>query len=70
MTSSNPKLNNAEDAIKEAYEAGKDKKENGANEINCNFRHFSTPEKTKAWEQGANGEPLEIKIITISSNAL
>lgn len=36
----------------DAYEAGKDSVINGANTENCNFRIFSTPEKTKAWERG------------------
>mgnify|MGYP001596124897 CR=1 FL=1 len=31
---------------------------NGADEINCNFRHFATKEQTKAWEQGAAGKKL------------
>ena len=39
--------------LKHAYEMGKDKAKNGANETNCNFAIFSTPEKTKAWEKGA-----------------
>lgn len=45
--------------LKEAYEAGKDCKANGANTTNCNFRHFATPEQTKAWELGKMG--LEFK---------
>ena len=38
--------------LKEAYKAGYDCGKNGANTVNCNFRYFSSPEKTKAWEQG------------------
>lgn len=38
-----------------AYELGLDKAKNGANEVNCNFRIFSKPEFTKAWERGASG---------------
>lgn len=45
-----------EKEIKKAYEAGKDKRKNGANENNCNFRYFSTPRQTKAWEQGVMGK--------------
>ena len=55
-----------EEEIREAYEAGLDKHKNGANEINCNFRHFATKEQTKAWEQGAAGKKLEIKVIEIN----
>ena len=40
---------------KKAYEAGKDCALNGANQENCDFRIFSSPEKTKAWENGKNG---------------
>jgi len=44
----------------QGYDCGK----NGANDNNCHFGLFSTPEKTKAWENGkkeaerqkANGE--------------
>jgi len=36
----------------EAFSMGVDCEKNGANEINCNFRLFSTQEKTKAWERG------------------
>jgi len=35
-----------------AYEMGKSCAENGANLINCHFNIFSSPEKTKAWEEG------------------
>lgn len=34
------------------YKAGYDCEMHGANVINCNFRLFATPEKTKDWEQG------------------
>ena len=44
---------------KHAYLMGKDCAKNGANEVNCSFRIFSTPEKTKAWEKGRN-EPKQI----------
>lgn len=36
----------------EAYQRGYDKGKNGANDYNCSFRIFSTPENTKAWEEG------------------
>jgi len=35
-----------------AYQMGMDCAKNGANETNCHFRLFSSPEMTKAWEQG------------------
>ena len=38
--------------IKYAYDMGKDCALKGANTTNCHFSIFSTPEKTKAWEQG------------------
>lgn len=34
------------------YEAGYDAGENGASIKNCHFGFFSTPERTKEWEQG------------------
>lgn len=37
---------------KYAYEMGVDCAVNGANETNCHFSIFSSPENTKAWEQG------------------
>ncbi len=36
----------------EAYDLGINRVKEGANEVNCNFTIFSTPEKTKAWEKG------------------
>lgn len=35
-----------------AYDKGYDCGVNGANEDNCHFAIFSTPENTKAWEEG------------------
>lgn len=35
-----------------AYEKGYDCGLNGANMDNCHFAIFSTPENTRAWEQG------------------
>jgi len=35
-----------------AYKMGYDCGLNGANETNCNFGIFSTPENTKLWEEG------------------
>ncbi len=37
---------------REAYDWGKDCAINGANKVNCNFKIFSSPELTKAWESG------------------
>lgn len=37
---------------KEAYKRGEDYFFNGANDYNCRFSIFATPENTKAWEQG------------------
>lgn len=37
---------------KEAYALGYSCGMNGANTTNCNFRAFSTPENTRAWERG------------------
>jgi len=36
----------------EAYNLGYDCGINGPNLTNCNFKIFSTPENTKAWERG------------------
>lgn len=42
-----------------AYRMGVDCARNGANETNCNFAIFSTPENTAAWERGKrDGETL------------
>jgi hypothetical protein len=35
-----------------ARELGRDCGKNGPNTTNCDFRIFSTPENTRAWEQG------------------
>jgi len=35
-----------------AYKMGMDCAINGANDENCHFSVFSTPENTKAWERG------------------
>ena len=42
---------------KYAYEMGKDCKLNGANEKNCNFKIFSSPSMTRAWELGNKRSP-------------
>lgn len=34
------------------YEAGYDAEENGSSVRNCHFGFFSTPERTKEWEDG------------------
>lgn len=36
----------------EAYMLGVDCGLHGANLVNCNFKIFSSPENTKAWERG------------------
>lgn len=36
----------------EAYAMGVDCGLHGANLVNCNFKIFSSPENTKAWERG------------------
>lgn len=35
-----------------AYNMGYDCGKNGSNEKNCDFKIFSNPENTKAWERG------------------
>lgn len=35
-----------------AYKMGLDCAKNGANEKNCHFSIFSSPENTRAWEKG------------------
>ena len=52
-----------EQEILEAYQAGQDKLRNGANEENCNFRFFSSHQKTKAWEFGAEGKSFSLEDI-------
>lgn len=39
-------------ALEDAYNRGYDCGENRANTWNSNFKVFSTPEKTAAWEEG------------------
>ncbi len=41
---------------KYAFDMGVDCARNGANEKNCHFSIFSTPENTKAWEKGKKDE--------------
>ena len=57
-----------EKELQNAYEMGKDNAINGSNETNCDFRIFSSPEKTKEWERGRDeilppnpNQPLSIK---------
>lgn len=38
--------------VPEAYQRGYSCGKNGANDYNSNYRIFSTPENTKAWEEG------------------
>ena len=42
------------------YKAGYDASLNGANEVNCDFRLFNTPKKTREWEKG-NEDGLKAK---------
>ena len=47
----------------EEYIQGFDAGRYGANEKNCNFRLFSTPEKTREWEKGNKQGLKQKKII-------
>ena len=38
--------------LQECYLMGQDYANNGANEINCDYRLFWSPEATRAWERG------------------
>ena len=38
--------------LQQCYDRGYDCGLHGANETNCSFRIFSTPERTRAWEAG------------------
>lgn len=41
-------------ALQEAYDSGVDCAKNGANTKNCNFIIFSSPEMSKAWQEGSD----------------
>ncbi len=56
-----------ENELREAYDAGVDKAENGANLQNCSFRHFSTRQKKKAWEFGVDGRTFDVVSILKAS---
>jgi hypothetical protein len=43
------------------YDSGK----NGANLTNCDFRIFSTGERTRAWERGNEKAQQEIKLAAV-----
>lgn len=58
-------MKHSEEKIRAAYRAGLDRFKRGANEENCNFGHFATPEQTRAWELGAAGKKLNITITEI-----
>lgn len=46
-------------ALNRAFIAGRDCGLRGANETNCHYRHFATPELTAEWERGKiEGERL------------
>ena len=53
--------------LKEAYQAGKDKKKNGANEKNCHFSFFATKAQMKAWEAGDKGKKFDLESILLNS---
>ena len=52
-----------ESELREAYEAGLSKHNYGADSDNCNFRHFTTKAKMKAWERGEKGLPFNLNRI-------
>lgn len=47
---------------KRAFEAGYDAAVHGSNTINCHFRHFRSPELTRAWEKGRDAGNHERKL--------
>ncbi len=51
----------ADQVLEEAFRAGIDYARHGANEQNCYFGLFSSPEKTKAWEDGSNLSVTELR---------
>ena len=53
--------------IEHAYKMGQDCAKNGDNADNCNFAIFSTPENTKAWEQGKKDGDAEIIATEVDS---
>lgn len=59
--------NEHEETLREAYLAGLDKLNHGANTKNCHFGLFNTKERTKAWELGAHGLPFDYKSIVKSA---
>ena len=46
-----------------AFDYGVNYAKNGANEVNCNFRIFSKPEFTKAWETGRDSISKEFLFV-------
>ena len=44
------------------YEAGQDYAINGANEENCHFSHFATPEGKREWERGRDETRKTLKL--------
>lgn len=45
----------------DAYKMGYDCGMNGANQINCNFRIFGSPESTREWERGKEQAEIDKK---------
>lgn len=60
-------IEDKEKELREAYAAGLSKHNHGANDDNCNFRHFSSRPKMKAWERGAAGLPFNLKQILVDA---
>jgi hypothetical protein len=60
-------MNDKEKELKMAWLNGKDKRERGANALNCHFSIFSSPQKTKAWEFGEQGKPFNLKAILLAA---
>lgn len=56
-----------EQELREAYSAGLSKLNHGANDENCNFRHFTSRAKTRAWEKGVAGQPFNLEEILLES---
>lgn len=60
-------MDDKEKELKTAWLNGKDKRERGANLVNCHFSNFSSAQKTKAWEFGEQGKPFNLKAILVAA---
>lgn len=60
-------MDDFEEYLREAYNAGLSRLNHGANTTNCNFALFNTKQRTKAWEFGSNGLPFNLKSILDAS---